>query len=83
MSLNVPLITDQHYHIDSDYSCPISCLPLTTTLILYPSVLLDCRRARVFIALRRTCPCVSAPTVQAHAPEQLTSITRRRPRQLS
>ena len=33
-SLNVHLITDQHYHIYSDYSCPISCLPLTTTLIL-------------------------------------------------
>ena len=38
----------------SHYSCPISCLPLATTLIHYLSlfsVLPDCRRARVFIAL--------------------------------
>jgi len=36
------------------YSRPISCLPLATTLLHYlslPSVLFDCRRARVFIAL--------------------------------
>ena len=39
MSLNVPLISDQLYHVYLDYSCPISYLPLTTTLILYPSVL--------------------------------------------
>ena len=46
--LNVHLITDQHY------SRPISCLPVSTTLLHYlslPSVLPDCRRARVFIAL--------------------------------
>jgi len=38
----------------SHYSCPISCLPLATTLIHYlslSSVLPDCRRAPVFIAL--------------------------------
>jgi len=47
-SLNVHLITDQHY------SRPISCLPLATTLLDYlslPLVLPDCRRAPGFIAL--------------------------------
>ena len=86
MSLNVPLITDQLYHTYSNYSCPISSLPLTTTLILYPSVLshLSSRpppRTGSYSALR-TCPCVSAPSGQAHALEPLTSITRRRLRQL-
>ena len=28
------MITGQHYRIDSDYSCPISCPPLSTTLTL-------------------------------------------------
>jgi len=34
MSLNIHVITDQHYRINSDYSCPSSCPPLSTTLTL-------------------------------------------------
>jgi len=46
------VITDQHYRIHSDYSCPISCPPLSTTLTLTASLSsplsLDRRRARGF-----------------------------------
>ena len=34
MSLNIHVITDQHYRINSYYSCPSSCPPLYTTLTL-------------------------------------------------
>jgi len=53
-SLNIHVITDQHCRIDSDYSCSISCpplstaLPLSLSLALYPLLFPDRRRARSF-----------------------------------
>ena len=34
MGLNIHVITDQHYRINSYYSCPSCCPPLSTTLTL-------------------------------------------------
>jgi len=34
MSLNIHVITDQQYRINSYYSCPSCCPPLSTTLTL-------------------------------------------------
>jgi len=51
MSLNIHVITDQHYRINSYYSCPISCPPLSTTLTLTAALPLsspDRRRAQSF-----------------------------------
>jgi len=73
---------DQHYRIDSDYSCPISCPPLSTTLTLTASLSSplspDRRNARGFYtALRGRSRWLGlrAGTADLKA--------RRRPRQLS
>ena len=62
MSLNIHVITDQQYRINSYYSCPSCCPPLSTTLTLTAvlPLLPDRRRRGVFILLSRTCTCAAA-----------------------
>jgi len=55
MSLNIHVITDQHYRINSYYSCPSCCPPLSTTLTLtdvLPLLLFSLTAARAGVLYR-------------------------------